>query len=84
MKQDNRKRILAWIGIILLAGLLTATFVLALIDAPWAQNTFKMCLGFSILLPVLIYVWLMLHRVLNSKDDKKDVKGVPHDQNRDL
>lgn len=82
MKQKKQKRILAWVGLILLAGLLIATFVLALIDAPWAQNAFKMCLGFSILLPVLIYVWLMLHRILNSKDSETDEKGDSHDSNR--
>ena len=82
MKQKNKTRVLAWIGLILLAGLLIATFVLALIDAPWAQNAFKMCLGFSILLPVLIYVLLMLHRVLNSKDNETVEKGDSHDPDR--
>lgn len=79
MKQKKKKQVLAWIGLILLAGLLIATFVLALIDAPWAQNAFKMCLGFSILLPVLIYVWLMLLRVLSSKDNAADEKGDLND-----
>lgn len=67
----KKKRIFAWIGIIFLASLYLATLIFALIGSSWAFDMFKMCLGFTIIIPVLIYVYIMLHRVLNSEDHSR-------------
>lgn len=70
----KKKRIFAWIGIIFLCGLYVATLILALIDSAWAFDMFKMCLGFTIIIPVLLYAYTMLHRVLNSGDNPQSMQ----------
>lgn len=70
----KKKRIFAWIGIIFLASLYLATLIFALIGSSWAFDMFKMCLGFTIIIPVLIYVYIMIHRLLNSDDKTKHIQ----------
>lgn len=67
----KKKRIFAWIGIIFLVSLYLATLIFALIGSSQAFDMFKMCLGFTIVIPVLLYVYGMLHRVLHSKDSPR-------------
>ncbi|MDO5538697.1 MAG: hypothetical protein Q4F83_01310 [Eubacteriales bacterium] len=64
----KKKRIAALTGALLLIGLAIATLIFAFIDTPWAYDMFKICLGCVIILPVLIYVYLLLARVLGSND----------------
>ncbi len=83
MKQ--RKRLLAWIGIIFLLALYLATFIFSLIGSDWAFNMFKMCLGFTVVIPVLFYVYLMIYKLLHSDDTEKHTSGKetkddPHDR----
>lgn len=66
----QKKRIAALLGAILLIALAIATFVFALIDTPWAHDLFKICLGLVIILPVLIYVYMLIAKVL--KNDPQD------------
>lgn len=77
MRKNSKKlkQIIAWIIILLLVFLIAATFVFALIDTPWASDAFKMCLGFIIVIPVLIYVYLMIYRLQNRNDDEKQTTG---------
>ena len=60
------KRILAWMGIILLAGLYLATFILSLMKSPTAQTLFTISLWCTV--PILGYAILLIYRVLNRKD----------------
>lgn len=71
MKKNPQKlkRIMAWFVIILLVALVLATFVFSLIDAPWAFDAFKMCLGFSIVLPVLLYIYAWIAKIGKHDDD---------------
>lgn len=70
MKNPKKlKKIMAWAIIILLVALVIATLVFALIDTSWSYDAFKMCLGFTILLPVLLYIYLMIHRLLNRQNE---------------
>lgn len=66
----KKKQIFAWIGILLLGGLYLATLIFALIGSSWAFDMFKICLGFTIAVPVLLYACQMLAKLSGSKDDK--------------
>lgn len=77
MKNLKRtKRILAWIGIVVLAGLYIATLVLAFLGSSMAQTLFRGAFAATILLPVLLYAMQLMYRLLKG-DDKSD---QPSDQ----
>ncbi len=75
------KRILALTGVILLVLLYLATFVFALIDSPRAFDMFKICLGMTIILPVLLYAYNLMYRLLKHDDESEDTSD---DQHRNL
>lgn len=64
------KRILAWIGIILLVGMYIATLILAILDNSATMSMFKAAAGCTILVPVLIYAYTLIYRIL--KPDNKE------------
>lgn len=64
------KRILAWIGIILLVGMYIATLILAILDNSATMSMFKAATGCTILVPVLIYAYTLVYRIL--KPDNKE------------
>lgn len=66
----QKKRIIALAIAILLIVLAIATLVFALLDTPWAYDLFKVCLGLIVILPVLIYVYMLIAKVL--KNDSQD------------
>ena len=72
----NGKRILAWIGIIgilaLFAGLVASAFLGA------SENVIFALLFCVIVIPVMIYAYMMIIRVmkkLNQKEDGEDFSG---------
>lgn len=75
------KKILALTGAVLLAVLYIATLVFALIDSPWAYDLFKICLGMTIILPVLLYAYNLMYRVLKHDDESEEKSD---DQHRNL
>lgn len=64
------KRILAWIGIILLVGMYIATLILAILDNSATMSMFKAAASCTILVPVLIYAYTLIYRIL--KPDNKE------------
>ncbi len=72
------KRILAIIGIVLLASLYVITIVLALTDDPNTMNAFRASIYCTVLVPVLIWAYAFIYRLLkndnNEKNEKKDEK----------
>lgn len=68
---DKLKRILALVTVIILASLYAATLIFALIDSPWAFSLFKACIGMTVVLPVLLYIYFWIYKVLN-KDPQTD------------
>lgn len=75
----KRTRILALAGAVLLIALYLATLVFALIGTSWAFAMFKMCVGFTIIIPVLLYVYQMIYRVL---DGRKEDSFATRSQNK--
>lgn len=62
------KRILALTGAILLVCLYAATLVFALMDSPAASGLLKAAVAATILVPVLLYAFILVARLLNRND----------------
>lgn len=63
------KRLLALITVVMLVLLYAATLIFALIDSPWAFSMFKACIGMTVILPALLYIYFWIYKVLNKKPD---------------
>lgn len=61
------KRVLAFIGVVLLLALYAAAFVSAFIKSPMAAVLFRGAIGSTIILPVFLYLILMVARVLQPR-----------------
>lgn len=68
----KKKRILAWTGIVLLAGMYITDLILALIGSPAAKQLLTISLLFTAAVPILLY-GLQVVTGRNSKE--KDVGG---------
>lgn len=65
------KQIAAWICILALAALYIATFLTAILDTPGSGTLFRTCLGATIVLPTLLWMYLWLYdRLRNRNDDR--------------
>lgn len=60
-------RIMAWVCIVIILGLIIATFVTGITGSPY----FMACLALAILVPILFYAVLWLGRVLNNHTNKQ-------------
>lgn len=65
---QKSKRIAAWICIIALIALYIATFLTAILDAPGSGTLFRTCLGATIVLPTLLWMYLWLYSRLKDRD----------------
>lgn len=61
------KQVLALIGIVLLVGLYIMTFIFAVLDFNGAANWFKISLYSTIVVPVLLYAYLLIYKHLKNK-----------------
>ena len=71
MTMKKTKRILALVIVVLLVLLYLSTLVFALLDAPVFTSLLKASVAATILLPVLLYGFLLFHR-LSGKEDHED------------
>lgn len=67
MKKSTR--ILALTAAVLMALLYISTLILALIDYPVAQDLLKASIAATILLPVLLYAYILIYRLNQRHDD---------------
>lgn len=82
MKSNNKiKKAGAWIIIILLGSIYLCTFVFALLDAPWAITLFRASLASTILLPVMLYAFLLVYRQLKGRGDGKSSESEHKKEN---
>lgn len=63
---EKSKRILAIVGILVLVACYVTTFVAALIDSPWASGLFQASLFCSCAIPIIIYGYMVLIKVLKK------------------
>ncbi|WP_346663838.1 hypothetical protein [uncultured Merdimonas sp.] len=66
------KRILALAGAVLLILLYLCTLVFALIDHPAARDLLRASVACTILIPVLLYGYLLIYRLLSHDQDKDE------------
>lgn len=62
------KRLLALIGVFLLAALYLSTLIFALFDSSKTMGFFKASIAATILLPVLLYAYTLFYRLSHGKD----------------
>ena len=63
------KRIFAWIGIILLAGMYILTLVFSLMHGEVAMDLFKASIYCTIIIHVFLYAYTMVYRYLKGRGD---------------
>lgn len=61
------KRVLAVIGIIILAGLYISTLLFAIFDNPDTYIMFRASVAATIAVPVLLYAYIIIYRLLSNK-----------------
>lgn len=68
------KRILAWIGIIVLLGLYLTTFLLGILGNESTKDLLLASIVCTVVVPVLLYAMLLVARVLSGskKEDPDD------------
>ena len=66
------KRILAIIGIIILAGMYLATLILAIFDGSATMGLFKGSIALTIFIPVVIYGYSLVYKYFAGKREDKD------------
>ncbi len=66
------KRILALIGVILLLGMYAAAFLASLMGSPAANQIFLGSICATIIVPVLLYGYQLLYRVLKGRGVKAE------------
>ena len=76
---DKLKRILALAGAVLLVCMYLATLIFALLDSPAATGFFRASVAATILIPVLLYAYILVARLLRGRRD--DVK--PEEEKQD-
>ncbi|MDD6039128.1 MAG: hypothetical protein PUD20_10100 [bacterium] len=64
-------RILAIIGCICLVGMNLVTFILAMTDDPNTMVSFRASLYCTIIIPVLLWTYSMVYRVLKGRNEKE-------------
>ena len=66
----NVKRIFAIILTVILVGMYITTFVMAFLDRSETMAMFKGCIALTIFVPVVLYFYVILHRLaVNRYDD---------------
>lgn len=78
----NKKRILALIGVILLVSLYLVAFISSFFVSEISTSIFKASLVCTILVPLVLYSYMMVCRVFRKNDIKSTVtKDEPNDKN---
>ena len=62
------KRILAIIGVVLLVALYGSTLVFAIFDRTKSLGFLKASIACTILLPVLLYAYTLIYKLINKKN----------------
>ena len=73
------KKIAALICILFLLGMYVATFVMALLDNSATMFMFKGCVICTIVIPVIAYGYILLHRYAMTRSGRKDYYSESND-----
>lgn len=72
---NKMKRILALTGAVFLVCIYIATLIFALIDSPAASGLFLASVAATILVPVLLYGYILIARLLASQNTDSDLSN---------
>lgn len=67
---NKMKRILAFIGVILLLGLYIATLITAILIPKISSVFFKISVFSTIVIPIMLYAYILIYRVLKERGEK--------------
>lgn len=68
------KRIIATTGIVILVLLYIITLIAAITTSPQAPELFKGCVAATIIVPVFIYGYLLIYKVLKQKAEDSKIE----------
>ena len=74
MKVKKMKRVLAIAGIVILAVIYLATFIIGLMGKAEAKDLLMACIVCTVVVPVLMYAMLMVEKIL-SRSETDEVPG---------
>ena len=66
----NAKRIFALLGVILIGIMVLATLIVAILPFPGSDKYFLVLLGCDIILPVLIWMYMLIYKWARRADDE--------------
>lgn len=61
------KKIVAIIGVIILVSLYIITFIVAILNKPGSEQLFKACIYATIMIPILIYVYIWIYKLIKKQ-----------------
>lgn len=70
------KRILAIIGVALLVGLYISTLIFSMIGSEIATSLFKASIAMTILIPVLLFAFILIYKVLKANSPYAETPSV--------
>ncbi|BCJ96141.1 hypothetical protein acsn021_37100 [Anaerocolumna cellulosilytica] len=68
------KRILALTAVIILVSLYIVTLVAAFISSPSSNTLFKASIFCTVTIPIMMYGYLLVHRLVKGKSEDDSVK----------
>lgn len=71
------KQILAILAIVFLVGMYIASLVLAFIHSEFASKMLMLTIVLNILIPIMAYLYLMMAKVRNQRQEYKDEDTTP-------
>lgn len=93
-KNSKLRRIMAIAGIVILLSLYGVTLVAAIMAKPYANKLFITSIYCSLIIPVLIYGFMVVTRAFGRKEGeismrelrriKKDIKNLPEDSEQGI
>ena len=66
------KRIIAWVGIVFLVGMYIVTLITGMMHGEKADIWFKMSIACTIALPVLLYGYNLIIRIVRKEREKNE------------
>ncbi len=68
------KRILAFLGVVLILSMYGATLFFAVTDSPNSAGWFKASIFCTVAVPVLLYAYILVYRYLKGNRENDDLK----------
>lgn len=79
---QKAKKVLAIIGVIILVALYITTLVSAILATPATKDFFVASLLATIMIPILLYVYLLIYRLITGKTDNEEAEQPKEVVNR--